>query len=167
MHVARGDADARCACADRSMCFTTPGLSEYISGVILHQETLFQKDADGVDMVKLIADGGMLSGIKLDKGYDKAGIMGTETGPLGHPETWCKGIDDLDKRCAEAYKQGARFAKWRNVLQIDPDKGLPSDLSIDLAVTNLAQVCAAPRAPTHPPLARVCARRSPRLMVLA
>jgi fructose-bisphosphate aldolase class I len=72
------------------MCFTTPGLSEYISGVILHQETLFQKDADGVDMVKLIADGGMLSGIKLDKGYDKAGIMGTETGPLGHPETWCE-----------------------------------------------------------------------------
>jgi len=125
--------------AYRSMCFTTPGLSEYISGVILHQETLFQKDADGVDMVKLIADGGMLSGIKLDKGYDKAGIMGTETGPLGHPETWCKGIDDLDKRCAEAYKQGARFAKWRNVLQIDPDKGLPSDLAIDLAVTNLAQ----------------------------
>jgi len=38
-------------------------------------------------------------------------------GPLGHPETWCKGIDDLDKRCAEAYGKGARFAKWRNVLQ--------------------------------------------------
>jgi len=109
--------------AYRSMCFTTPGLSQYISGVILHQETLFQKDANGVEMVKLISDGGMLAGIKLDKGYDKAGIMGTAKGPLGHPETWCKGIDDLDKRCKEAYAQGARFAKWRAVLQIDTATG--------------------------------------------
>jgi len=125
--------------AYRSMCFTTPGLSQYISGVILHQETLFQKDANGVEMVKLISDGGMLAGIKLDKGYDKAGIMGTAKGPLGHPETWCKGIDDLDKRCKEAYAQGARFAKWRNVLQIDPATGLPSDLAIEICVQNLAQ----------------------------
>ena len=48
-------------------------------------------------------------------------------GPLGHPETWDKGIDDLEKRCKEAYAQGARFAKWRNVLQIDPAQGLPSE----------------------------------------
>merc|ERR1712125_157682 len=46
--------------AYRSMCFTTPGLSEHISGVILHVETLFQKDADGIDMVKLITDNGMI-----------------------------------------------------------------------------------------------------------
>ena len=59
----------------------------------------------------------MIPGIKMDKGYDKAGLPGTQDGPLGHAETWCKGIDDLDKRCAEAYAQGARFAKWRNVLQ--------------------------------------------------
>merc|ERR1719281_533713 len=52
--------------AYRSLCFTTPGLSQYISGVILHWETLFQTDAAGTDMVKLIADGGMLSSIKLD-----------------------------------------------------------------------------------------------------
>merc|ERR1719298_34889 len=81
----------------------------------------------------------MLSGIKLDKGYGKEGIPGTANGPLGHAETWCKGIDDLPKRAAEAYAQGARFAKWRNVLQIDPDSGLPSDLAIEICVQNLAQ----------------------------
>merc|ERR1719271_2295528 len=93
-------------------------------------------------MVDLIKNNGMIPGIKLDKGYDKAGIPGTASGPLGHAETWCKGIDDLDKRCAEAYAKGARFAKWRNVLQIDPASGLPSDLSIEMATQNLAQYAA-------------------------
>merc|ERR1712014_353877 len=116
--------------AYRSMCFTTPGLSQFISGVILHQETLYQKDAAGTDMVKLITGNGMIPGLKVDKGYDKLGLPGTAIGPLGHPETWCKGIDDLEQRAADAYKQGARFAKWRNVLQIDPASGLPSDLAI-------------------------------------
>jgi fructose-bisphosphate aldolase class I len=128
--------------AYRSMLYKTAGLSEFISGVILHQETLFQSDAEGNKMVDLITKNGMIPGIKLDKGYDKAGIPGTAKGPLGHPETWCKGIDDLEKRCAEAYAQGARFAKWRNVLQIDPANGLPSELAITLCVQNLAQYAA-------------------------
>jgi len=128
--------------AYRSMCFQTPGLSDYVSGVILHWETLFQKDSNGKQLVDMIKEGGMIPGIKMDKGYDKAGLPGTETGPLGHPETWCKGIDDLDKRAAEAYAQGARFAKWRNVLQIDPEKGIPSDFAIDVCVKNLAQYAA-------------------------
>merc|ERR1712151_534610 len=89
-------------------------------------------------MGDIIRNGGMLAGIKLDKGYGKEGLPNTETGPLGHPETWDKGIEDLDKRCAEAYAQGARFAKWRNVLQIDPAQGIPSDLAIDVCVKNLA-----------------------------
>merc|ERR1719261_2120517 len=120
------------------MLYKTKGLSEYISGVILHWETLFQSDAEGNKMVDIIKNGGMIPGIKLDKGYDKAGLPGTKIGPLGHGETWDKGIDDLEKRCAEAYAQGARFAKWRNVLQIDPAQGLPSELAIDVAVKNLA-----------------------------
>ena len=128
--------------AYRAMLYTTPGLSEYCSGVILHWETLFQKDADGKPMVDLITGNGMIPGIKVDKGYDKAGIPGTASGPLGHAETFCKGIDDLEKRCAEAYAQGARFAKWRNVLQIDPAKGIPSDLAIEMCVQNLAQYAA-------------------------
>merc|ERR1719316_2157754 len=89
-------------------------------------------------MVDLITSNGMIPGIKLDLGYGKAGLHSTAQGPLGHPETWDKGIDDLEKRCSDAYAQGARFAKWRNVLQIDPAKGLPSELAIDVAVKNLA-----------------------------
>jgi len=128
--------------AYRSMLYTTPGLSEYISGVILHQETLFQKDAKGREMVDLIKGNGMIVGIKLDKGFDKAGLPGTKSGPLGHPEPWCKGMDDLEKRCSEAYAKGARFAKWRNVLQIDPANGLPSDLAIMESSHSLARYAA-------------------------
>eukprot|EP00931_Biecheleriopsis_adriatica_P017190 TRINITY_DN1240_c0_g1_i14.p1 TRINITY_DN1240_c0_g1~~TRINITY_DN1240_c0_g1_i14.p1 ORF type:complete len:385 (-),score=111.61 TRINITY_DN1240_c0_g1_i14:216-1370(-) len=125
--------------AYRSMCFTTPGLSEHISGVILHWETLFQQDKDGNEMVDLITKNGMVPGIKVDKGYDKCGMWGTEVGPLGHPEVATKGLDDLQKRCAEAYKKGARFAKWRNVLQLDPAKDLPSELAIADTVHILAR----------------------------
>merc|ERR1719313_2330313 len=89
----------RTRAAYRAMLYTTPGLSEYISGVILHVETLFQSDANGNKMVDLITGNGMIPGIKVDKGYDKAGIPNTEVGPLGHPETACKGIADLEKRC--------------------------------------------------------------------
>jgi len=128
--------------AYRSCCFSTPGLSEYISGVILHVETLFQVDAAGNKMVDIITNNGMLAGIKLDKGFGKEGIPNTATGPLGHPETWDKGLDDLDKRCQEAYAQGARFAKWRNVLQIDPSKGIPSELAIFETVHNLSRYAA-------------------------
>merc|ERR1712151_476365 len=74
-----------------------------------------------------------------DKAYDKKGLWGTEIGPLGHPEVSTKGLDDLQERAAEAYKLGARFAKWRNVLQLDPAKGLPSDLAIADTVHVLAR----------------------------
>merc|ERR1711934_278809 len=116
--------------AYRSLCFTTPGLSDNISGVILHWETLFQSDAEGNAMVDLITKNGMLAGIKLDKAYNKKGMWGTATGPLGHPETATVGLDDLQQRAAEAYAKGARFAKWRNVLQLDSAQNLPSELAI-------------------------------------
>lgn len=123
----------------RSLCFSTPGLSDFISGVILHWETLFQKDADGKEMVAIINENGMIPGIKLDKAYNKKGIWSTEVGPLKHPEVATLGLDDLQQRCAQAYAQGARFAKWRNVLQLDPAKGLPSDLAIRDTVHTLAR----------------------------
>lgn len=127
----------------RSTCFKAPGLSEHISGCILHTETLYQEDAEGNKMVDLLNKQGIIAGIKLDKGYDKKkGLAGTSIGPLGHQETFCRGIDDLQQRAADAYAQGARFAKWRNVLQIDPVKGLPSDLAIAEATTNLARYAA-------------------------
>merc|ERR1719198_525169 len=71
--------------AYRSMLYTAPGLGEYISGVILHWETLFQADAKGNKMVDLITGNGMIPGIKVDKGYDKSGLPNTASGPLGHP----------------------------------------------------------------------------------
>jgi len=67
------------------------------------------------------------------------GMWGTESGPLGHPEVSTRGLDDLQQRCKQAYEKGARFAKWRNVLQLDPEKGLPSDLAIADTVHTLAR----------------------------
>jgi len=125
--------------AYRGMCFATPGLSEHISGVILHWETLFQDGADGKPLVEIIKENGMIPGIKVDKAYNKKGMWGTEVGPLGHPEVATVGLDDLQQRCAQAYERGARFAKWRNVLQLDPEKGLPSDLAIADTVHTLAR----------------------------
>jgi len=125
--------------AYRSMCFATPGLGEFISGVILHSETLFQDDAEGRPIVEIISGNGMIPGIKVDAAYDKKGIWGTQVGPLGHPEVSTKGLDDLQQRCAKAYQKGARFAKWRNVLQLDPETGLPSDLAIADTVHTLAR----------------------------
>ena len=63
-------------------------------------------------------------------------------GPLGHPETADKGLDVLEGKAAAAYAQGARFAKWRNVLQIDPAQGLPSDLAITESAHCLARYAA-------------------------
>ena len=128
--------------AYRSLCFKAPGLSDSVSGVILHWETLFQSDAEGNKMVDLVTNAGILAGIKLDKGYDKGGIPNTAVGPLGHPETADRGLDDLETRCKEAYTQGARFAKWRNVLQIDPTNGLPSELAILECVHSLSRYAA-------------------------
>merc|ERR1711972_324319 len=66
-------------------------------------------------------------------------MWGTQVGPLGHPEVSGLGLDDLQQRAEEAYKKGARFAKWRNVLQLDPEKGLPSDVAIADTVHTLAR----------------------------
>ena len=108
--------------AYRGMLFTTEGLGDYISGVILFEETLYQKHLDGESMVSKIHNLGVIPGIKVDKGLS----------PLsgGHVlETWCKGLEGLAERTAEYYEQGARFAKWRAVLQITSD-GCPTDLAI-------------------------------------
>jgi len=125
--------------AYRKMCYGTPGLSDYCSGVILHWEALMAED---VNISEVIKSNGMLVGIKVDKAYNKKGMWGTAVGPLGHPEVSTVGLDDLQERCAQAYAKGARFAKWRNVLQLDKEKGLPSDVGIADAVETLARYAA-------------------------
>ena len=104
------------------MLFTTAGLGKYISGAILFEETLFQNHQDGISMVQKLNELGIIPGIKVDKGLN----------PLpggGDVETFCSGLDGLVERAVKYYEQGARFAKWRAVLQITED-GCPSKLSI-------------------------------------
>lgn len=104
------------------MLFTTPDLGNYISGAILYEETLFQNHANGTPFVDCLNSIGVIPGIKVDTGLTPL--------PGGHEvETWCSGLDGLVERAKKYYAQGARFAKWRAVLQITSD-GAPSNLSI-------------------------------------
>jgi len=100
----------------RTMLFTTPGASAHISGVILYDETIRQKAADGTSLVRVLRDNGIIPGIKVDDGAK----------PLaGHPgETVTEGLDGLRERLAEYAKLGARFTKWRAVYRIG--EALPS-----------------------------------------
>ena len=73
--------------AYRSMCFQTPGLSDYVSGVILHWETLFQKDSNGKQLVDMIKEGGMVPGIKMDKvgiGFEQLALTLTRAPTLAY-----------------------------------------------------------------------------------
>ncbi|CAD7937565.1 unnamed protein product [Amoebophrya sp. A25] len=106
----------------RGLMFETEGLGNYISGVILYEETLYQKDPSGVPMTDLLKKQDIIPGIKVDKGL--VDLMGTE----GEKST--QGLDGLAKRCQDYYNAGARFAKWRAVLSIDAATGKPSDLSV-------------------------------------
>ena len=107
--------------AYRGMLFTTEGLGNYISGAILFEETLVPDHADGESMVAKLEKQGIVPGIKVDKGLKPL------VGGLEH-ETYCSGLDGLTERASDYYARGARFAKWRAVLQITADG--PSDLAI-------------------------------------
>ena len=109
------------------MLFTTEGIEEYISGVILYEETLYQSTSDGKGFAQLLTEKGIIPGIKVDKGV--VPLAGTDG------ETVTQGLDDLAKRCQAYYKAGARFAKWRGVLNINDSTGssnLPLPLSLPL-----------------------------------
>ncbi|CAG9465036.1 unnamed protein product [Pedinophyceae sp. YPF-701] len=96
--------------AYRELLVTAPGLGQYISGAILFEETLYQNTSDGSRMVDKLNEQGIVPGIKVDKGLvPMAGSNG---------ESWCQGLDGLAQRCAEYYKAGARFCKWRSVVSI-------------------------------------------------
>lgn len=91
---------------------TTDAMTNHISGVILFDETIRQKAADGTPLVDIIKAAGAIPGIKVDAGAKPmAGFPG---------ETVTEGLDGLDDRLAEYYKLGARFAKWRAVIDISP-----------------------------------------------
>jgi fructose-bisphosphate aldolase class I len=106
--------------AYRDLLFTTEGVEEYISGVILFDETIRQKSADGTPFPKLLASKGIIPGIKVDKG--------AKTLALAEGETITEGLDGLRDRLAEYRELGARFTKWRAVITIG--KGIPSEYCI-------------------------------------
>ncbi|XP_061340214.1 fructose-bisphosphate aldolase 6, cytosolic [Gastrolobium bilobum] len=113
----------------RELLFTCPGAFECLSGVILFEETLYQKTAAGKPFVELMKEGGVLPGIKVDKGtVELAGTNG---------ETTTQGLDGLGQRCQKYYEAGARFAKWRAVLKIGPSE--PSELAIHENAYGLAR----------------------------
>jgi fructose-bisphosphate aldolase, class I len=106
--------------AYRDLLFTTEGVEEYISGVILFDETIRQKSADGTPFPELLASKGIIPGIKVDKGAKPLA--------LAEGETITEGLDGLRERLAEYRELGARFAKWRAVISIG--KSIPSEYCI-------------------------------------
>ena len=116
----------------REMILTTPGLGEFISGVILYDETIRQSRKDGTSFVKVITDGGIIPGIKVDTGAKDM---------AGHPrEKITEGLDGLRDRLAEYSQMGARFAKWRAVIAVGD--GIPSRGCIEANAQALARYAA-------------------------
>jgi fructose-bisphosphate aldolase, class I len=118
--------------AYREMLFSAPGAKDYISGVIMYDETLRQKTKDGVPFPAYLAKAGIIPGIKVD--------LGAKALPGFPGETVTEGLDGLRERFAEYHKLGARFAKWRAVINIDAV--IPSRYCIDANAECLARYAA-------------------------
>lgn len=120
--------------AYRELIVTTAGLGEFISGLILYDETIRQQKIDGTPFLKLIAEAGIIPGIKVDIGAkDMPGFAG---------EKVTEGLDGLPARVEEYFRMGARFAKWRAVIAIGA--GIPTDPCIDAnahALARYASIC--------------------------
>lgn len=115
----------------RSLLFTTKGLGQYISGCIMFEETLLgESNVPGKSMVDLLKEEGIIPGIKVDKGAQP--LYGTDN------ETVTQGITGLAQRAKLYYNAGARFAKWRAIINIT-ESGAPSQLAIDQNASTLAR----------------------------
>lgn len=118
--------------AYREILFTFPGASEFISGVILQDETIRQKNGRGIALAEVLSRQGIMPGIKVDTGAKPlAGSPG---------ETVTEGLDGLRDRLKEYVGLGARFAKWRAVIHIDND--LPTSACISANAHALARYAA-------------------------
>jgi fructose-bisphosphate aldolase class I len=116
----------------RQMLFTTPGVGEFLSGVILFDETIRQESSDGTLLPEILTSQGIIPGIKVDKG---AKDMALSPG-----EKVTEGLDGLRERLEEYRGLGARFAKWRAVITIA--EGIPTKTCIDANAHALARYAA-------------------------
>ncbi len=116
----------------RELLFRTPGAAEFISGVILFDETIRQNGADGTPLVRVLVDQGIIPGIKVDAGL--VPLAGAEG------EVVTQGLDGLRERFAEYRELGARFSKWRAVIPIGP--AIPSAYGIEVNAHALARYAA-------------------------
>jgi fructose-bisphosphate aldolase class I len=118
----------------REMLFrSTEAMTRYISGVILYDETIWQNAADGTPLVKLIEQSGAIPGIKVDEG--------TQALPNCPGELITSGLDKLAERLKKYYDAGARFAKWRAVIDISGHK-IPTMTAIHVNAHALARYAA-------------------------
>src|SRR5712664_279741 len=118
----------------REMLFrSSEAMTKSISGVILYDETIWQNARDGTPLVKIIEQSGAIPGIKVDEG--------TQALPNCPGEVITIGLDKLAERLKKYYEQGARFAKWRAVINIDKDK-IPSMTAIHVNAHALARYAA-------------------------
>jgi len=120
--------------AYREMLFTTPGLGDFVSGVILFDETLRQKTKDGVNFAEYLKKNAILPGIKVDAGAQDMAL---------HPgEKVTEGLDGLAKRMDDYFKAGARFAKWREVYGITDSNPTPLGIHANAeALASYAAIC--------------------------
>jgi fructose-bisphosphate aldolase, class I len=118
--------------AYREMLFTTQGIGEHISGVILYDETIRQQGSDGTPFPKVLEQAGIIPGIKVDKGAKP--IAGAPD------EKVTEGLDGLRERLSEYRELGARFTKWRAVIEIG--ERIPSYLCIHANAHALARFAA-------------------------
>lgn len=116
----------------REMLFRAEGAAEYISGVILFDETIRQKAADGTPFIKMLQGKGIIPGIKVDAGPKDL--------PFSPGEVVTEGLDGLRGRLKEYFDMGARFAKWRAVINIAD--GRPTDRCLDANAHALARYAA-------------------------
>lgn len=116
----------------RTTLFAAEGLEQYISGIILYDETIRQKMDDGTPIPEALAKKGILPGIKVDGSLDDLALHAEEK--------VTKGLDGLRERLAEYKALGATFAKWRAVITIGP--GIPSDACIHANAHALARYAA-------------------------
>lgn len=117
----------------RELLFTTDGIESYIGGVILYDETLRQSTRDGIPFTRLLSARGIIPGIKVDQGAKAL--------PLYPGDKVTEGLDGLRERLAEYKKLGAKFAKWRAVIEID-ERNVPSAYAIHANAFGLARYAA-------------------------